>query len=206
MEDFRTQYEKLYEEEDYYWGKEPADFLEHIITLKPPRHGMKILDIGCGEGKDAVYMAKKGYTVTAFDLTESGIEKTKRLAKEFGVRINAYIDDINTFETNDRFDIIYSSGTLQYLKENNIRPFFEKIRKLTNPHGINYFNVFVEKPFLAPAPDWDKEEKYWKTGDLFSWYTDWKIYYIDEKIFECSSSNTPHFHCMDTILAEKMVY
>lgn len=206
MDEYRTQYEKFYRSDEYYWGTEPADFLDRLIALKPPRPGMKILDIGCGEGKDAVYMAKKGYTVTAFDLTESGIVKTKRLAEENRVRIKAYVDDINTFETDERFDIIYSSGTLQYLQKDAIRPFFEKITKMTNPHGLNYFNVFVDKPFIAPAPDWDKEETLWKTGDLFSWYAEWKIHYLDETIFECSSSSEPHLHCMDTILAEKMFY
>ena len=206
MSSARTQYEKLYESEDYYWGKEPAEFLEKIIAARPPRRGMKVLDIGCGEGKDAVYMAKKGYTVTAFDLTVSGIEKTLRLAEETGVRINAYVDDINTFETDERFEIIYSSGTLQYLHKDQIQPFFEKIEKMTNPFGLNYFNVFVEKPFIAPAPDWDEEEKLWKPGELFSWYADWRIRYIDETIFDCSSGTEPHQHCMDSILAEKMIY
>lgn len=201
----RTQYEKFYETDEYYWGKEPAEFLDRLIGVKPPRRGMKILDIGCGEGKDAVYMAKKGYTVTAFDLTESGVKKTKLLADETGVKLNVYIDDINTFETDERFDIIYSSGTLQYLQDDKIDSFFQKIRKMTNPHGLNYFNVFVEKPFLAAAPDMDNEEKLWKTGELFARYTDWKIHYIDETIFQCSSNETPHFHCMDSILAEKMV-
>ena len=205
MAENRTQYEKLYEAEEFYWGTEPGDFLKKIIKFMPARRGMKVLDIGCGEGKDAVYMAKMGYTVTAFDLTESGIAKTQRLAKEAGVRIHAYVDDINTFETDERFEIIYSSGTLQYLHPDKIGPFFEKIRKITNPNGINYFNVFVEKSFLDPAPDWDKEETLWKTGELFTWYADWKIHYLDETIFECSSSSEPHFHCMDSILAERIV-
>lgn len=206
MDKFRTQYEKLYEGEEYYWGKEPADFLERLIALKPPRRGMKILDIGCGEGKDAVYMAKRGYTVTAFDLTESGIAKTNRLAAELGVKVNAYVDDINSFETDERFDIIYSSGTLQYLQDDRILPFFNKVRKMTNPHGLNYFNIFVEKPFLEPAPDWDAEEKLWKTGELFTHYADWKLHYIDETLIDCCSGGTPHVHCMDSILAEKILY
>ena len=206
MDSNRTQYEKLYQSEQYYWGKEPADFLSTLIALKPPKRGMKILDIGCGEGKDAVYMAAKGYTVTAFDLTESGIAKTKRYAEELGVKINAFVDDINTFETDERFDIIYSSGTLQYLRDDRIAPFFGKIQKITNPRGLNYFNVFVAKPFIPDAPDWDKEETLWKTGTLFTWYADWKIHYMDETIFDCTSSETPHQHCMDSILAEKIIY
>ena len=205
MDHFRTQYEKLYEGESYYWGTDPADFLEKLIALKPPSSEIKVLDIGCGEGKDAVYMAQRGYSVTAFDLTESGIRKTLRLAAERGVNnIRAYVDDINDFETGMNFDIIYSTGTIQYLKKENIAGFFEKVRRITTPNGLNYFNVFVEKPFLELPPDWDREEKMWKSADLFSWYADWKIHLIDEVIFEDNSGGIPHLHCMDSILAEKI--
>lgn len=206
MDHFRTQYEKLYEGESYYWGTEPADFLEKLIALKLPGPEIKVLDIGCGEGKDAVYMAQQGYSVMAFDLTASGIRKTMRLAEERGVKtLHAYVDDINDFETAETFDIIYSTGTIQYLKEENIAGFFEKVRRLTNPNGLNYFNVFVEKPFLELPPDWDREEKMWKSAELFTWYPDWKIHLVDEKIFEDNSGGIPHFHCMDSILAERIV-
>ena len=204
MDHFRTQYEELYRSEDYFWGTEPADFLEKLIRLKPPASGVKVLDIGCGEGKDAVFMAQQGYDVTAFDLTESGIRKTLRLAAERGTALKAYTADINDFETDETFDIIYSTGTIQYLAEENIPAFFEKISRLTNPHGLHYFNVFVEKPFLLLPPDWDREERMWKTGTLFSYYADWKIHLIDEVTFEDNSGGIPHFHCMDLILAEKM--
>ncbi len=204
MDHFRTQYEEYYRSEEYFWGTEPAGFLDKLIELKPPRPGIKVLDIGCGEGKDAVYMAQKGYDVTAFDLTESGIRKTLRLAAERGTKLNAYTADINDFETDGSFDIIYSTGTIQYLADENIPGFFGKIMRMTRPHGLHYFNVFVEKPFLALPPDWDREEKMWKTGTLFSYYADWKIHLIDEVTFEDDSGGVPHFHCMDLILAEKM--
>ena len=116
-----------------------------------------------------------------------------------------YTADINDFETDERFDIIYSSGTVQYLAEENIPGFFEKVRRITNPGGLNYFNVFVEKPFLELPPDWDREEKMWKTGELFSRYADWKIHTIDEVIFEDNSGGVPHFHCIDRILAERVI-
>lgn len=205
MDYFRTQYEKLYECDGYYWGTEPADFLDQIAALRSPGKEITVLDIGCGEGKDAVYMASKGYSVTAFDITNSGVNKTKRLAMERGVSVIAFVDDINTFEIDQQFDIIYSTGTIQYLADDQKRAFFEKINQMTKPHGLHYFNVFVGKPFLALPPDWDREEKMWKTGELFSYYSDWKIHSIDEIIFEDHSNGQPHYHCMDMILAEKMI-
>ena len=205
MSNIRTNYEKWYEGDGYYWGTEPAGFCGELMKLCPPAEGKNVLDIGCGEGKDAVYMAAKGYEVTAFDLTENGIRKTKRLAEEKGVEIKAYVDDINTFETDEKFDIIYSSGTVQYLFDENKAAFFEKIGRITKKNGIVFFNVFVEKPFLDLPPDCDMEEKMWKPGELFSYFPDWKFHRIDETIFEDNSNGIPHYHCMDTIICEKII-
>ncbi|MBR1777163.1 MAG: hypothetical protein IJ752_01070 [Alphaproteobacteria bacterium] len=73
------------------------------------------------------------------------------------------------------------------------------------PNGLAFFNVFVEKPFLELPSDWDKEEKMWRSGELFTYLADWKAHHIDEIIFEDNSGGKPHFHCMDTIICEKMI-
>ncbi len=205
MSNIRTNYEKWYECDGYYWGTEPADFCDELIKLCPPSPDKKVLDIGCGEGKDAVYMASKGYSVTAFDVAENGIKKTFRMAKENGVEINAYVDDINTFETDEQFDIVYSTGTIQYLFDENKKAFFDKIERITKKNGFVFFNVFVEKPFLELPPDWDMEEKMWKSGELFSYLPNWKFHKVDEVIFEDDSNGIPHYHCMDTIICEKII-
>lgn len=207
MEDhFRTQYEKCYEGEEYYWGLEPADFLPGLIEAagKDPKE-LAVLDIGCGEGKDAVYMAERGCRVTAFDVTESGVKKAKLLAEKRGVELDVFTADINDFEIGKNFDIVYSTGTVQYLFDDRIGPFFEKVKNMVNPGGCVYFNVFVEKPYLELPPDWDKEEKMWKTGDLFVHFADWEIVKIDEIVFEDFSAGIKHYHCMDTVLARKRV-
>ena len=206
MDYFRTQYEKCYDQEEYYWGLEPADFLDELleVTGKDAKE-LKVLDIGCGEGKDAVYMAQKGCTVSAFDITESGVRKTKLLAEKNHVKIDAFVADINEFELNEQYDIVYSTGTIQYLFDDRIEAFFEKLTKIVNLNGYVYFNVFVDKPFLPLPPDWDREEKMWKTGDLFKHFKDWEIMKMNEMIFECHSGGTPHLHCMDTILAKRRI-
>lgn len=204
MNTVKTNYEKWYEGDDYYWGFEPADLCKEIAEILPKDKPLKILDIGCGEGKDSVYFAKLGYDVSAFDITENGIKKTKMLAEKEGVKINAWIDDINSFDLKENYDVIYSTGTIQYLSEDKKDRFFEVVKSHTNVGGINWFNVFVEKPFIPLPPDWDITEQYWKTGELFMQYPDWKFLRVDEDIFECHSSGVPHLHCMDYLFAQKM--
>lgn len=79
-EHFRTQYEKCYEDDEYYWGIEPASFLDELIKVTNKKASeLSVLDIGCGEGKDAVYMAQQGCDVTAFDITEVGFRIEKMI-------------------------------------------------------------------------------------------------------------------------------
>ena len=153
----RTNYEKWYEGDAYYWGLEPGDFLDELIELCPPSTDKRVLDIGCGEGKDAVYMAQKGYDVTAFDLTENGIRKTVALANKRNTNINAYVDDINTFSTDEQFDIIYSTGTVQYLFEENKKVSLKSLIRsqrgtelfismyLLRNHSWNYLRIGIWK-------------------------------------------------------------
>ena len=82
MDHFRTQYEKCYEGDEYYWGLEPAPFLDELLELADADPAaLKVLDIGCGEGKDAVYMAQRGCSgcKTVFDVAPADLSPADRM-------------------------------------------------------------------------------------------------------------------------------
>ena len=76
-----TDYDGRYDTEEYYWGLKPNRICYDIMKILPPIRPYRVLDIGCGEGKDAVFFAKCGYAVTAFDLSKQGIEKAEKVAR-----------------------------------------------------------------------------------------------------------------------------
>lgn len=76
----KTDYEERYKDENYYWGIAPNRLCYEIMKLRPPIKPYRVLDMGCGEGKDAVFLARNGYQVTAFDVAESGLKKARELA------------------------------------------------------------------------------------------------------------------------------
>lgn len=199
-----TIYEEEYKTEEYYWGTEPNKVCYQILQLMPPTKHLKLLDIGCGEGKDAVFFARNGYDVTAFDVSDAGIEKTKRLADKIGVHVNVFKADILDYRLDTHFDIIFSSGVLHYIKPEFRKEIFDNYKQFTNQDGLHVFNVFVNKPFIAPPPEKEPNAFKWYSGELLTHYHDWLIKDSSEVVFDCNSSGIPHKHAMTKIIAQKI--
>ena len=88
-------YEARYQSTEYYWGIEPNRLCYDILRMRPPVKPYKVLDIGCGEGKDAVFLARNGYRVSAIDIAENGLEKGRILAEKCGTRVDFFKADIS---------------------------------------------------------------------------------------------------------------
>lgn len=201
-----TIYEDEYKKGDsYYWGVVPNKMCYRVLELKPPTKHLKILDIGCGEGKDAVFFAKNGYDVTAFDITDSGVEKTKRIAELNRVNINVFKANALDFRLDTEFDIVFSSGVFHYIPLDLRNEIISNYIENTTVGGLHVFNVFVNKPFISQPPEEEPASYAWKSGELFLYYTDWLIHSCSEIIFDCNSSGIPHKHCMDYLITEKII-
>ncbi|MWV42535.1 methyltransferase domain-containing protein [Paenibacillus sp. HJL G12] len=204
QEKYTTIYEKEYKRSDYYWGFEPNSVCYKVIQLMPPNKQIKLLDIGCGEGKDAVFFARNGYDVSAFDVSSAGVEKTQNLAEKVGVKVNVFQADVLDFRLNSYYDIIYSSGVLHYIKPEYRSEIFDNYKEFTNKNGLHILNVFVDKPFIAPPPENEPNAYRWHSGELLSYYNDWFFQDSSEVVFDCNSSSIPHQHAMTKIIAKKV--
>ena len=201
-----TDYEEKYKEELYYWGTEPNSLCYEIMKLRPPVKPYRVLDIGCGEGKDAVFLARNGYRVTAFDIADAGLAKARELAKYHDVNVDFFKANVNEYMPTEKFDIIFSSGVLHYISLDKRKDFFASLKEYTAPDGIHVLNVFVAKPFIEAAPDSEEAERLvepWLSGELAGYYHDWLFHQNEEIIFDCNSGGVPHKHCMDILIAEK---
>lgn len=202
----QTEYESRYTAKDYYWGLIPSSMCYEALKLLPPVKKLRVLDIGCGEGKDAVFFARNGYSVSGFDAAESGLKKARALAEACGVHVDFFRADVNDYVPNEKFDIVFSSGVFHYIHPERRLSFIEDIKNATNPGGLHLINAFVEKPYIAPPPDAERaefENRQWKSGELFTCYHDWILHQTTERIFDCMSSGVPHKHCMNIVVAQK---
>lgn len=199
-------YDGEYKKEDYYWGLQPSWLAEQIVEiLEGSQVGKRLLDIGSGEGRDAIYFANCGFEVTALERSMPGTEKIRQYSNRAGCTVNIVHANMIGYELTDLYDVIYSMGSLQFLPLELRQSHFEKYKRQTKTGGLNAHLIFVEKPFIRTAPDWDKDEFFYLSGDLARYYYDWEILHCGEQIIDCNSAGIPHQHAVNYIIAKKIV-
>lgn len=85
------------------YGWAPNQFFKDFIDTHAPGH---ILLPGEGEGRNALYAAKKGWMVDAFDFSEAARNKADALAEEAGLLIHYELKDIATYEAHKLYDAV----------------------------------------------------------------------------------------------------
>ena len=113
-----------------------ADMSEQYQRFLPLlKKGAKILDVGSGSGRDACYIQKHGYQVTA-------LEPSKNLCREIRKVFSGEIEcsDIQNYQPAERYDGIWACASLIHLQEEEILCFFEKIEQLLKANGIIYIS------------------------------------------------------------------
>jgi SAM-dependent methyltransferase len=146
--------------------KEPMPLLVRVAeTLKPGR----ALDLACGAGRHAIFLAERGWNVTAVDASQSGIELAKETASERGVEVDWQVADLERAEFEieaEGYDLI---GDFYYLQ----RSLFPLIRMGVRPGGI----VVAAIHMVDEAPDVKPMNPAFllKPGDLRAEFETWEI-------------------------------
>jgi SAM-dependent methyltransferase len=89
-------WDQRYNEEGFAYGSDPNDFLKSEYFRIP--QGGRVLCLAEGEGRNAVFLAKQGYAVTAIDQSSVGLEKAKNHAIENGVEISTIVADLANYD------------------------------------------------------------------------------------------------------------
>ncbi|WKZ69539.1 MAG: class I SAM-dependent methyltransferase [Melioribacteraceae bacterium] len=93
-------WDERFAKEEYAYGKEPNTFFKQEIDKLNPG---KLLLLGEGEGRNAVYAAKLGWEVDAVDWSEEGRKKAQKLADDNNVKINYILSDLSEYAPNENY-------------------------------------------------------------------------------------------------------
>lgn len=200
-------YDDLYRGDALYWGEEPNDLVRRACAALTSETGRpaRAIDLGCGEGRDLIYLARSGFDATGVDRSAPGLARAERWAEREGLAVRTVAADINSYVLDGLYDLVYASGTLTFLARALRAEFIQHCKDHTRPGGVHAFNAFVEKPYLAVPPDWGEDEEFFRSGEVLSLYWDWEIVEAGEVEFDCASGGVPHRHAMDTVIARRPV-
>lgn len=136
-----AEYNALYQNQSPVFTKEPNAFLvESVRNRKPGR----ALDVGMGQGRNALFLARQGWQVTGFDSADEGIRQAKAEAHRLGLRLTAEVSTIEAFDFgHEQWDLI----VLTYEPTKTIAP---KIATALKPGGA----VVVEDRHLDTKKVW----------------------------------------------------
>ncbi|MGG4442783.1 class I SAM-dependent methyltransferase [Brevibacillus fortis] len=133
--------EKFHSEE-YYYGEEPNVFIQQqAFRLE---QGQKVIAFAEGEGRNAVFLAKRNHEVTAIDYAESGLQKTKKLALKHSVDVHTQkIDLLEEDVPSEEYDaaiMVYG-----HFHKNAQITVLNKMKKAIKSKGIIMLEVFSEE-------------------------------------------------------------
>lgn len=159
----QQRWNQKYETEVFLFGKEPVPFLKQNVDLLPKG---KVLDLAMGEGRNGVYLATQGFDVEGWDISDVGLQKAHRLAREHNVSITTQVVDLETVQLpENRYDVILMMYYMQ-------RDLFPQIKKALKPGGvavIETYNVDYLK-YRDFRREWLLE-----TNELLEHFKDFKI-------------------------------
>ncbi|MBU2991926.1 class I SAM-dependent methyltransferase [Octadecabacter sp. 1_MG-2023] len=126
-------YDKLYGETENALGEPTPIFVEFFDRFDHPN--ARILDVGCGQGRDAVFMARKGHHVTGVDLSPNGIRALNDAATKDGLPIQGIVADIVSYVPSGTFDVILIDRTLHMLSAPDRRAVLTRLLGHIRPNG-----------------------------------------------------------------------
>jgi len=171
-----------YSSEDYAYGIEPNVFLKSVIDTYQLKG--KMLFPAEGEGRNAVYAAKKGLDVYAFDISEEGKNKALKLSKQQNVKINYEVGNFFNLDlTLQKYDA--AALIFAHLPPPLSAKYHKKIGDLTLPNGLiilegfskNHLKLSAENPNLGGPKN---IEMLFSKESILKDFTDFEIIQLEE--------------------------
>ena len=137
--------------------KYPRDNVVRFCLRRIPDRSMRtharVLDLGCGGGVHAIFMAAEGFDVSACDLSPTGIAVTTRRLAERGLTAQTCVAALDTLPyAAGSFDLIVCVGVLECTPPGYAEAAMPMVARLLKPKGVGYFIFASDKDYRIDDP------------------------------------------------------
>jgi SAM-dependent methyltransferase len=156
-----TSWDERYARGETPWDTgQPSSELRRVlpeISLRPCR----ALELGCGSGANAVWLAQQGFDVTAVDLSPRAVEQARRRAEAAGARVRFLVADVlqPPPELTGAFDFFFDRGCYHAVRRENVAAYLETLRRLTHPGTLGLILAGNAREPHEPGPPVVSEEQ-----------------------------------------------
>jgi tellurite methyltransferase len=195
-------YDDGYSRSSCFWGRSPGSLVREFLEGNPSLDGRTVLDLGCGEGKNAYAFAMTGASVDAVDCSALAIANGRKAFPDANIRWFT-ASAMEYLKTCSSYDVIVMYGLLHCLpSRQDISALIERAMKRTVLHGTNIVVAFNDGPHdLSAHPNFKP------TLGSHRFYCD--QYGGQEIVSETDSilhethphNNIPHFHSITRLVA-----
>ena len=172
---------EIVDKNDKYWNT-PAREIYFLSDYWKDKNFKSFLDVGCGFGRNSIYMAKQGFEVSTFDLSHDSVETTKQKAKENNVTIkDIRVADMLSMPYKDNsFDCLFAYNVISHTDKVGFNKILNEIKRVLKPNGEAYFTVGSKESF---------------------WFNNPNCIYVDEntkiRVEDGPENGIPHFYMGD---------
>ena len=204
---------EIVEKDNDFWNT-PAKEVYFLAQSWKDKGYNEFLDVGCGFGRNSIFMAKQNFNVSTFDLSEYSVETTKQKAKEQNVVLKdiCVADMLNMPYQDNSFDCLLAMNVISHTDKIGFNKILSEIRRVLKPNGEAYFTVgskesfWFNNPVCIPVDDCTKiRVEDGPENGIPHFYInddDCKILFNDFKIIEITNVReltqygnfSPHYH------------
>ncbi|PLA50513.1 tellurite resistance methyltransferase TehB [Neisseria perflava] len=139
----------------------------------------KVLDMGCGQGRNALYLGLKGFDVTAVDNNPNAVQNVEELARIEELNVRAFEYDLNAANIQENFDYMVATVVFMFLMPRYVPDVIANMKEHTNPGGYNLIvSAMDTEDFPCPMPFPFK----FGEGELREYYKDWELVEYKEEL------------------------
>jgi len=153
-------YDSIYRDTSDYFGAPSKLLTDHLGLIRP---GGRVLDVGVGQGRNALAAARAGFEVVGLDPSVEAIEQTRCAAEAEGLSIELLNIDFMDFDTKRPFDAILVFGLVQLLSRARIASLFHRIYAWSTRD-----TVLMMRAWHVDDPLYDELSEMWEPAGLHS--------------------------------------
>jgi 2-polyprenyl-3-methyl-5-hydroxy-6-metoxy-1,4-benzoquinol methylase len=205
-----TEFNDLYfNKTEYYGDKASPSLVRYLEMYDIPKEGYA-LDIGCGQGRNSLYLAQQGFSVTGIDNSAEAISCLTAVANKQNLQVTTGLADIEKFVINkNHYQLIVANTLLDHLPVEQSDVIAQNIIDGLAPGGFLFVSVFtINDPGYNAQGRTVSEtathvKHYYQSDELLKQFADLTLLSYQEEYWLDEGHGEPHYHGMARMFAQK---